>query len=67
MTRIRKGIDAHRENDIVAQLDIIEGLHLSDAIKLINEYGMIINKLGQEVKPIIDLGLKRLQEVFQSR
>ena len=67
LTRIRKGIDAHRENDIVAQLDIIEGLHLSDAIKLINEYGMIINKLGQEVKPIIDLGLKRLQEVFQSR
>ena len=52
------------KNDIVAQLDIIEGLHLSDAIKLINEYGMIINKLGQEVKPIIDLGLKKVTRGF---
>ena len=67
LTRIRKGIDAHRENDIVAQLETIEGLHLSNAVELINEYGMIINKLGHTVKTIIELGLKRLQETFESR
>ncbi len=44
---------------------MIEGLHLSDAIKLIIDYGNIVNKLGNTTKPIIELGIKRLQISFE--
>lgn len=64
-TLIRNGIDAHRDKDINTQIEMIEGLHLSDAIKLIIDYENIVNKLGNTTKPIIELGIKRLQISFE--
>ena len=66
LTHIRKSLDAHREYDVATQVDILEGLHISNAIQLIIEYGNIINNLGSTTQPIIGLGLKRLQDCFQS-
>ncbi len=31
---------AHRDNDIFNHLDTLEGIHLSDAVKLVIEYGI---------------------------
>lgn len=62
LTRVRKGIDAHRDVEISVQIDIIERLHLSEAVQLITNYGNIVNKLGNVTSPIIKLGIKRLQE-----
>lgn len=64
LTRVRKGIDAHRDVEVSAQIDIIERLHLADAVQLITEYGNIVNKLGNVTNPIIELGIKRLQRCF---
>ena len=50
--------------DVGTQIDIIENLHLSEAVQLINDYGKIVNKLGNVTSPIIDLGIKRLQACF---
>lgn len=64
LTRVRNSIDAHRDVDVGIQIDIIENLHLSEAVQLINDYGKIVNKLGNVTSPIKDLGIKRLQACF---
>lgn len=66
LTHIRKSLDAHRESDIAVQVDILEELHISNAVQLIIEYGSIVNNLGSTTQPIIELGLKRLQDCFES-
>ena len=45
-------------------MEVIEGLHLANAVQLIVEYEDIINKLGNVTSPIKELGLKRLQACF---
>lgn len=61
---IRNAISAHRDEDICIQIEMIENVHLADAIKLINEYGIILNELGAAVSPVKQLGISRLQSVF---
>ncbi len=64
LKNVRNNVAAHRDNDICNQLDTLEGLHLSDAVKLVIEYGNIINELGAAVSPIKELGIKRLNMVY---
>lgn len=64
LTRVRNGIDAHRDVEVSTQIDLIEGLHLAEAVQLIIDYGNIVNKLGNVTNPIIELGIKRLQVCF---
>ena len=47
--------------EVSVQMEVIEGLHLANAVQLIVEYEDIINKLGNVTNPIKELGLKRLQ------
>lgn len=61
---MRNNVAAHRDNDVCKQLDISENLHLSDAVKLVVEYGNIINDLGTVVSPIKGLGIKMLNRVY---
>ena len=63
LKNVRNTVAAHRDNDICNQLDTLEGLHLSDAVKLVIEYGNIINDLGAVVSPIKELGIKELSLV----
>lgn len=64
LTRVRNMIDAHRDVEVSVQMEVIEGLHLANAVQLIVEYEDIINKLGNVTSPIKELGLKRLQACF---
>lgn len=61
LKHVRNNVAAHRDNDICNQLDTLDGLHLSDAVKLVVEYGNIINDLGAVVSPIKKLGIMRLE------
>ena len=64
LTRVRNTIDAHRDVEVSVQIEVIEGLHLANAVQLIVEYEDIINTLGNVISPIKELGLKRLQACF---
>lgn len=64
LKHVRNNVAAHRDNDVCKQLDITENLHLSDAVKLVVEYGNIINELGTVISPIKELGIKRLEMVY---
>ena len=64
LKHVRNNVAAHRDNDVCKQLDISENLHLSDAVKLVVEYGNIINDLGTVVSPIKGLGIKMLNRVY---
>ena len=64
LTRVRNSIDAHRDVEVSAQIDIMEGLHLAEAVKLIIDYGNIVNKLGYVTSPINELGIRRLQACY---
>lgn len=58
---VRNKIAAHRDSDVCEQIETIEGLHLSEAVSLITEYGNIINKLGVVTSPLQALGVKQLE------
>lgn len=61
---VRNNVAAHRDNDVCKQLDISENLHLSDAVKLVEEYENINNELGKVISPIKELGIERLAMVY---
>lgn len=64
LKHVRNNVAAHRDNDICNQLETLEELRLSDAVKLVAEYGNIINDLGTVVSPIKGLGIKMLNRVY---
>lgn len=64
LTNVRNTIDAHRDEDICMQIETAENLHLSDAVKLILDYGRIVNELGTVVSPMKRLGILQLKSVF---
>lgn len=67
LTSVRNKIDAHRDEDVCMQIETAENLHLSDAVKLILDYGRIVNELGTVVSPMKQLGILRLESVFHER
>lgn len=67
LTSVRNKIDAHRDEDVCMQIETAENLHLSDAVKLILDYGRIVNELGTVVNPMKQLGILRLESVFHDR
>lgn len=67
LTSVRNKIDAHRDEDVCMQIETAENLHLSDAVKLILDYGRIVNELGTVVSPMKQLGILRLESVFHDR
>ena len=64
LKHIRNTVAAHRDEDICLQIETIEGIHLSEALKLIAEYGSIVNQLGMIMTPIRKLGLIQLENIF---
>ena len=67
LTSVRNKIDAHRDEDVCMQIETAENLHLSDAVKLILDYGRIVNELGTVVSHMKQLGILRLESVFHDR
>lgn len=55
---IRNKTVAHREGDIMVQIEYIENLNFSESIEIMLEFDEIINNLGSLFQQIINLGLK---------
>ena len=55
---VRNAAVAHREVNIMAQIEVIENLNFSEAIEIILKFNELLNSLGSFLKKVIDLGLK---------
>lgn len=56
---------AHRDPDLLNQIDVIEDFNWSDCIQLLLDYEQILNKLGAFLNSIIPLGLEQLAVAFK--
>lgn len=62
---IRVKTVAHRDLDILNQLDVIEELNWSDCIQLLLDYEKILNSFGAFLSSLIPLGMAQLAIVFK--
>ena len=58
---IRNNTDAHKDQDILKQLEIISNINWSNIIKITLNFETIINSLGTFLQKLIDLGLNNLK------
>lgn len=56
---------AHRDKDILNQIDVIEELNWSDCIKLLLDYEKILNDFGTFLSSLIPLGNNELAKAFK--
>lgn len=64
LKNVRVGINAHYDNDIIKQLDIIKNLSWSDTIETLIEYEKIILGFGPLFSRLIQVGLQDMACVF---
>ena len=56
---------AHRDTDVLNQIDVIEGLNWSDCIQLLLDYEIILNDFGAFLSSLIPLGNSMLADAFK--
>ena len=56
---------AHRDSDLLNQIDVIEELNWSDCVQLLLDYEQILNKFGVFLTSIIPLGMNQLAVAFK--
>lgn len=56
---------AHRDTDVLNQIDVIEGLNWSDCIQLLLDYETILNDFGAFLSSLIPLGNSILADAFK--
>lgn len=56
---------AHKDTDILNQIDIIENLNWSDCIQLLLNYEKILNSFGTFLSSLIPLGMAQLSIAFK--
>ena len=56
---------AHRDTDVLNQIDVIEGLNWSDCIQLLLDYEKILNDFGTYLSSLIPLGNRILADAFK--
>lgn len=56
---------AHRDTDVLNQIDVIEGLNWSDCIQLLLDYETILNDFGAFLGSLIPLGNSILADAFK--
>lgn len=59
---IRNTTIAHRDKDVMLQIEMIENLNYSDAIEIILKFDTIINKLGGFMQRVIAIGIADLSK-----
>lgn len=56
---------AHKDTDVLNQIDIIEGLNWSECIQLLLVYEKILNAFGKFLSSLIPLGINQLSMAFK--
>jgi len=59
---IRNKTIAHRDKDVMLQIEMIENLNYSEAIDLITKFDSILNKLGGFMQGVIAIGMDNLSK-----
>lgn len=60
---IRNVAIAHRDIDLLKQIEQIENINWSEIIGLLTEFDKILNALGGTIQQIINIGLEKLDEL----
>ncbi len=63
LNEIRNVSIAHRDNEVLKQIELIQQINWSDAIGMIMQYDVILNKLGAFLTKLINKGLADLSEL----
>ena len=63
LNEIRNVSIAHRDNEVLKQIELIQQISWSDAIGMIMQYDVILNKLGKFLTKLINKGLADLSEL----
>lgn len=67
LQKIRNTAIAHRDNDIMNQINVIQEICWSDTIGLISSYDKILNHLGQLFQRLINIGLAKFEELQKKK
>jgi hypothetical protein len=63
LKEIRNTSIAHKDNNIISQIEIIKNINWSDTIGLITQFDKILNDLGSLFQKLINLGLENFEEL----
>lgn len=55
---VRNAVIAHRDVNVLTQIEVIENLNFSEAIEIILKFNEILNMLGTFFERVIGLGMK---------
>ena len=64
---IRNTAIAHRDNDIMKQINTIQSICWSDTLGLISSYDKILNQLGGLFQQLINIGLTKFEELQKKK
>lgn len=59
---IRNTTIAHRDQDVIHQVEMIENLNYSEAISIIANFDVILNQLGKFMQNVISIGMSNLSK-----
>jgi hypothetical protein len=60
---IRNVSIAHRDNEVLKQIEIIQQINWSDSIGMIMQYDVILNNLGRFLTKLMNKGVQELEEL----
>lgn len=63
LKEIRNISIAHRDNDIMKQIDLIKNISWSEIFGVISKFDNILNSLGQSIQKLINNGINELDEI----
>jgi hypothetical protein len=67
LKQIRNVSIAHKDNDIIKQIEIIQNINWSDTLTLITQFDKILNDLGKLFQNLINIGLVDFKELTNNK
>lgn len=64
LANVRHNVGAHRDNDFMNQIEILENIKWSDTIERLHRFEVVTLELGKALKPLMDAGLKQISRAF---
>lgn len=65
LSEIRNNVGAHRDQDFMKQMDVIDSLSWSDTLERFHEFEKATLAFGEALKPLMDAGLKQIGAAFE--
>ena len=65
--KIRNNIGAHRDDDFMKQMEVIDEMSWSDTIERFHEFEKATIEYGKSLKPLMDAGLHQIADSFDNK